>query len=76
MLPWAALDIDPARLGLELVLVHTKNWCKLEMLPRSWEERNLVVVSVGLGILVELRVHPVKEECVVPKQPPRPWVPF
>ena len=67
-----ALDTDPARLGLELVLVHTKNWCKLEMLPRSWEERNLVVVSVGLGILVELGVHPMEEERVVSRQAPRP----
>ena len=65
MFPWVALDTDPARLGLEFVLVHTKNWCKPKMLSRSWKERNLVVASVRLEILVELGVHPIEEERMV-----------
>ena len=69
-----ALDIDPTRHGLELALMHTKNWCKLEMLLGSLEERNLVMASVGLEIQVEHGVHPVEEEPVVLRQFSHPQI--
>ena len=72
MLSWVALDIYPARLAL----MHNRSLCKLEMLLRSWEERNMDVALMGLGILVELGVHLMKEKRVVLRQPFHPWLPF
>ena len=72
MLLWVALDTDLVGLRLE----HTRNWCKLETLSRSWKEKKLVMTSMELGILVELGIHLVEEERMMPRQPSRPWVPF
>ena len=76
MLSWVALDSDLARLGFELALVHTKNWCKPEILLGSSKERNWVMASAKHGILGELGVHLVEEEHVEQRQPPHPPEPF
>ena len=71
-----ALDIDPARLGLKLVLEHTRSCCKLEMLLGSLVERNQVEALVGLGIPRELEFLLMEEEHVVQRQPFCPRIPF
>ena len=44
------------------------------MLLGSLMEKSRVATLAGLEIRVELRVFPIEEECVVPRQPPHPQV--
>ena len=69
-----ALDVDLVRLGLELE--HTKCWCRLGKLLGSLVGRNRVVAWVELEISMEIRVHPMKDERVLERQPPHLRVPF
>ena len=60
----------------ELVYGHTKSSFRLGTPLGSYVEKIWIVASVGLVISAGLRALPAKEKREVPRQPPRPQVPY